>query len=140
MKIFSVKKFTLFLAAMFVVMAATSANSPEISAEKFQQCHSKNPKQIISTLKQFSINRTKDGQKISCKPGVDGFNENGHKPDYSHWDAKHKRCVLVKKFCFIGQEWASIHHIKSDGQILQEEYKKVYQGERSLILTKRMKK
>jgi hypothetical protein len=97
---------TIFLAIHAVVSSTSAVSSPEIPADKFTSCNSKAEKDVIESIKPFSINRTQSGEQINCTAGVDGFQQDGHKPDESSWDSVNKRCLLTKKFCFIGKEWA----------------------------------
>ena len=112
--------------------------SPDIPASKFTSCSSKDHKQVVSTILPFSLERHGNQEKVPCTPKTGGFDEEGHTPDQSTWDEVNKRCILTKKYCFVGNVWIQIQEIKSDGEILKEEFSKIYKNERSLLLEKKI--
>lgn len=112
--------------------------SPDIPASKFTSCSSKDQKQVVSTITPFSLARQGNHEKVPCTPGAGGFDQDGHTPDQSKWDEVNKKCILTKKYCFVGNEWIQVQEIKSDGEILKEEFSKIYKKERSLMLEQKI--
>lgn len=120
------------------VAYSAAEKSPEIPASKFSSCSSKDRKQILFIIKPFSLARQGNDEKVPCTPGKGRFDQDGHVADETKWDDANKRCLLTKRYCFVGNEWAQIHEIKSDGQILKEEFAKIYKNQRSLILDQKV--
>ena len=139
MKTVSICKFAIVLMVVACAATANVVSTPEIKAEQFEQCNSKDEHHVKSTITPFSVAHSADGQKIECSAGVNGFDESGHKADEAKWDSANKRCVLFKKFCFIGKVWVQEQVIKSDGEILKEQFAKMNDTQRSLVLTNNIK-
>lgn len=79
-------KRAVFVAQVLLLVLASGSlsaqeKSPEIPEAKFSTCSSKDQKQVISTIKAFSLARVGNQEKVPCTPGSGGFDQDGHIPD-----------------------------------------------------------